>query len=132
MADFPTLIFLPDSWYQPTCYSKLIKLRQKQHQIRRVSITLPSTKGDPGATFKNDIDVTRMAIASKTTHDRNVIIIAHSYGGMIGNSAIKGFTRPRDQQTDNTSLGYVVGLILRFDCYRLNAYYSCLCDFAIL
>lgn len=82
-------------------------------------------------TFKDDLDVAREAISSETREGRDVVVIAHSYGGMVANSAIKDFTTIRDlrvgssstpvsrsarpQQTNpspNSPAGHVVGLIL--------------------
>lgn len=37
-----------------------------------------------------------------------MVLIAHSYGGMVANSAIKGFTKPRGED----SHGRIVGLVL--------------------
>lgn len=115
MSSLPTLVFIPGSWHKPICYDKVIKLLQGQHELRCVSIALPSTAGNPAATFKDDLDAAREAISSETTHGRNVVVIAHSYGGMVGNSAIKGFTKPRDattSQTQSPTTGCVIGLIL--------------------
>ncbi|RVD86720.1 uncharacterized protein DFL_004982 [Arthrobotrys flagrans] len=128
MSDLPTLVFVPGAWHRPTCYSKVIKLLQEQYQLKCSSITLPSTNGDPEATFKDDLDAARTAIANETAKGRNVVVIAHSYGGLVGNSAIKDFARPRDDaatSSASTSLstqtagqaqslisGYVVGLVL--------------------
>ncbi|EED12026.1 endonuclease/reverse transcriptase, putative [Talaromyces stipitatus ATCC 10500] len=90
MSNPPTLVFIPGAWNKPRCYDKVIKLLQDEHQLKCVSIALPTTSGDPQATFKDDLDVAREAIASETTQGRNVVVVAHSYGGMVGNSAIKG------------------------------------------
>jgi pimeloyl-ACP methyl ester carboxylesterase len=108
MADLPTLIFVPGSWHQPTCYNKIIELLQDKHGVKCIAIELPSTKGDPNATFKDDLDVAQTAIASETTQGRNVVIVAHSYGGIVGGSAVKGFTRPHVP----TSSGHVMGIVL--------------------
>jgi pimeloyl-ACP methyl ester carboxylesterase len=130
MSSFPTIIFVPGSWHKPTCYNKIIKVLQEQHKLKCISITLPSTNDSPEATFKDDVEVTREAISNETVSGRNVVIIAHSYGGMVGNSAIKGFTQPRhvvaDSSTPNSTSttaqgveqpqssanGHVIGLIL--------------------
>lgn len=130
MSNLPTLIFLPGSWHKPSCYDKIIKLLQGKHKLNCVSITLPSTTGNPAATFKDDVDAAREAISSQTTYGRDVVVVAHSYGGVVGNSAIKDFTQPRDavrssstpmststraQHTDQSQTrarGYVIGLIL--------------------
>jgi pimeloyl-ACP methyl ester carboxylesterase len=111
MSTLPTLVFVPGSWHKPTCYDKVIKLLQEEHKLNCISIILPSTAGDPSATFKDDLDVAREAISSETSQGRNVIVVAHSYGGMVGNSAIKGFAQPQDASKTSTT-GYVIGLIL--------------------
>lgn len=117
MASSPTLVFVPGSWHKPACYDKIVKLLQDKHHLKCISITLPSTTGDPSATFKDDVDAAREAIASETNHDRDVVVVAHSYGGMVGNSAIKGFAAPqhsaaRSSPPASIPGGHVIGLIL--------------------
>ncbi|KPI43218.1 uncharacterized protein AB675_6905 [Cyphellophora attinorum] len=89
----PTLIFIPGAWHLPACYGPIIHLLSTKHNFRCVPITLPSTQGDPCATFKDDLDATRVAIAAETSAGKDVVLIAHSYGGMVANSAIKGFAK---------------------------------------
>ncbi|KAF5861102.1 hypothetical protein ETB97_000613 [Aspergillus alliaceus] len=108
MSSRPTLIFIPGSWHRPTCYDPIIKLLEPH--LRCLAVSLPSTEYDPQATFKDDLSSARDAISAETTNGRDVVVIAHSYGGIVGNSAIKGFTKPRDA-ADSRS-GYVIGLIL--------------------
>lgn len=115
MSDLPTLVFIPGSWHQPTCYRKVTKLLQEQHQLRCISITLPSTTDNPAATFKDDLDTACDAISKETVQGRNVVVVAHSYGGMVGNSAIKDFAQPRHaalEQNRGRETGHVIGLIL--------------------
>jgi pimeloyl-ACP methyl ester carboxylesterase len=124
MADLPTLVFVPGSWHKPTCYDKIVTLLQDQYKLRCVSISLPSTANNPAATFKDDLDAARTAISTETSQGRDVVVIAHSYGGMVGNSAIKGFARKDVTSNTNTDIdtditptsastqGAVIGLIL--------------------
>ncbi|KAL4884931.1 alpha/beta-hydrolase [Aspergillus karnatakaensis] len=116
MPTSPTLLFIPGAWHKPTCYDKVISILKQKHSLHCISITLPTTTGDPSATFKDDTDAAREAITKEVNQGRNVVVLAHSYGGMVGNSAIKGFTRPsRDAETDTTARPeseYVIGLIL--------------------
>ena len=107
----PTLVLIPSAWHKPQCYQKLTKSFQDEHGFKCILIDLPSTNGDPNATFKDDIDAARDAIIAETTAGRNVIVISHSYGGMIGSSSIKGLTRPRSSTSD-TSKGHVLALVL--------------------
>ncbi|KAJ4289139.1 hypothetical protein N0V90_011481 [Kalmusia sp. IMI 367209] len=95
----------------PQCYEKIIKLLQDDHGFTCVPITLPTTADNPSATFKNDVDAARNAIIAETVVGRDVIVISHSYGGMVGNSAIKGLTRPQGTASGSTP-GCVTALIL--------------------
>ncbi|KAJ5438736.1 Alpha/beta hydrolase family-domain-containing protein [Penicillium daleae] len=108
MSSQPTLVFIPGSWHRPTCYDPIIKLLEPK--FRCVAVSLPSTAFDPEATFKDDLDAAQNAISAETSSGRNVVVIAHSYGGIVGNSAIKGFAKPKDG--NDSQLGYVIGLVL--------------------
>lgn len=118
MAETPTLVFIPGSWHKPICYEKIIKLLEDEHSVRCRTVTLPSTLDNPQATFKDDLDAAREVVLSEINEGRDVIVIAHSYGGMVGNSVIKGLARPKGSTTTSSDQpqarksGYVVALIL--------------------
>jgi pimeloyl-ACP methyl ester carboxylesterase len=130
MSNLPVLVFIPGSWHKPTCYNKITKILQDRHKLKCVLVTLPSTTGNPAATFKDDVDAAREAISNEFKHEHNVVVIAHSYGGMVGNSAIKDFAQPRDAiasrsagtpasapaqvtgQSQIMAAGHVIGLVL--------------------
>lgn len=114
MPASPSLVFVPGAWHKPSCYDKVIAILQESYGLKCIAITLPSTLDNPSATFKDDLDAARTAISTETNQGRDVVLIAHSYGGMVANSAIKGFARPKDTATSDptTSIGHVIGLIL--------------------
>jgi len=116
MSTLPTLVFIPGSWHKATCYDKVIKLLRDQHNLKCVSITLPSTSGQRDATFKDDIDTAHQAISNEISQGHNVVVIAHSYGGMVGNSVIKGFPK-RQNETGN-----IIGLILIASGFTLTGF----------
>lgn len=105
----PTLVFVPGSWHKSSCYERIITPLRDEHGLKCVSITLPTTQDNPNATFKDDVDAARQAIINETEANLDVIVIAHSYGGMVGNSAIKGLTSPKS--TSGTT-GCVKALVL--------------------
>lgn len=115
----PSLVFVPGSWHQPTSYERIIEILQKEYHLKCIPITLPSTTGNRDATFKDDVDAARGAITSELDLGHNVVVIAHSYGGMVGNSAIKNLTRRHSvgnseagrQQFDRSQC-HVIGLVL--------------------
>lgn len=112
MQKLPTLVFIPGSWHAASCYDLVIKLLQEKHNLKCTAVTLPSTTGDPAKTFKDDLDAARQAVSDETSCGRDVVVIAHSYGGMVGNSAIKGFARKRADASQIPAAGHVIGLIL--------------------
>lgn len=83
-------------------------------QFKCISVTLPSTLSNPSATCSDDIEAARDVIVAETTQGRDVIIVAHSYGGMVGNSAMKGLARPKQNTFTATKdpSGHVIGLVL--------------------
>jgi pimeloyl-ACP methyl ester carboxylesterase len=117
MSTKPTLVFVPGAWHRAETWAKLTSILDKQHQYKCISVSLPSTKSDPTATLKDDIDATRDAIQAETTQGHDVVVVMHSYGGIPGQSAIKGLTRPKgtDATTSTstaTQSGHVIGLII--------------------
>ena len=106
-----SIVFVPGAWHKPQCYHKIVKPLENEHNLKCILTTLPSTSGDPKATFKNDIEVVRNAIIAEIEAGQDVLVVAHSYGGMVANSAIKGLTRPRSS-TSSSNTGCVVALVL--------------------
>ncbi|KAM0720982.1 hypothetical protein Q7P37_003267 [Cladosporium fusiforme] len=115
MSGPPTLVFVPGAWHKATCYDRVIEPLREKHNINCVAVTLPSTTGNAEATFKDDVDAVRTAIATETTAGRDVIVVVHSYGGIVGESAVKGFTQAsaaQDTPTSANPTGHVKALVL--------------------
>jgi pimeloyl-ACP methyl ester carboxylesterase len=136
MTSLLTIVLIHGSWHRPICYSKIIKLLQEKYDLKCVSVALPSTSGNPAATFKDDLDAARGTISCETSRGHDVVVIAHSYGGMVGNSAIKGFTRVASSSTPLSTtadvqpvdqsqpplVGHVIGLILIASGFTLTGF----------
>jgi pimeloyl-ACP methyl ester carboxylesterase len=114
MSGKPTLVFVPGAWHTAGTWSKTTALLSAQG-YKCICITLPSTLGDPSATFLDDLTAVRDAIVGETTQGIDVVVVAHSYGGLLGSSAIKGLTRGRakpDSSPATTPTGHVIGLAM--------------------
>jgi len=112
MSQKPTLVFVHGAWHTPKCWEKVIALLEPQG-YKCIAPRLPSTTGDKEIGVKEDIDIIRDSIVSSTTQGQNVVLIAHSYGGIVASSVIKGLSKPKDgNPSDDKSAGYVIGLIL--------------------
>ncbi|KAM0341683.1 hypothetical protein ACHAPU_009931 [Fusarium lateritium] len=107
-----SFVLIPGAWHKPSCYDKIIEPLEVRHHLRCVSVTLPSTTDNPMATFKDDIDAARTAITTEIERGHDVIVVSHSYGGMVGNSVIKGLARNPSKPDTQENTGHVIGLIL--------------------
>lgn len=109
----PSLVLIAGSWHQGTCYARIIEPLQQRCKIRCTAVTLPPTMGDRETSFKDDVDAAREAIMREISQGQDVVVVAHSFGGMVGNSAIKGLGHSKKANPHQTATnGGVIGLIL--------------------
>lgn len=106
MSATPTLVLVPGSWHTPAVWDKVIEHLSAQ-DFKCVPVSLPSCSSDPSATFSDDTQAVRRAIIGEREAGRDVVLVVWSYGGQVGNSAIKGFTTP-----DSVGHGRVLGVAL--------------------
>jgi pimeloyl-ACP methyl ester carboxylesterase len=116
MASKPTFVMVPGAGHGPEVWDKISSLLGQQG-YHSISINLPTTSGDASKSFKDDVTTTQNVIRAETSQGHNVVIIVHSYGGMVGESAMKGFCRPKDATLTSTSEGYIIGLIVIASVY---------------
>jgi pimeloyl-ACP methyl ester carboxylesterase len=116
MSTKPTLIFVAGAWHSTETWSKVIKLLEAEG-YKCIPVGLPTTTGDASVSFGDDFKAVREAIIGETSQKRNVVLVLHSYGGAVGQSAVRDLTRPK-QATDSASSstdkqsGYVIGLVM--------------------
>ncbi|KAJ6788726.1 hypothetical protein PWT90_03924 [Aphanocladium album] len=105
----PTLIFVPGAWHRPETWDEAIaEVNSKGY--KGIAVTLPSTLGDPTATFGQDVKAVQEVIRQETDSGNNVVLVVHSYGGQVGNSAVKGFSPKSEGRAD--AKGNVIGLVM--------------------
>jgi pimeloyl-ACP methyl ester carboxylesterase len=103
MSPNPTLIFVAGAWHSIETWDKVISILKPHYKC--TPVTLPSTLGDAEASLEDDINAVRDAISSETQLAHDVVVVVHSYGGAVGQSAIKGLTTK-----ENTN--GVIGLVM--------------------
>jgi pimeloyl-ACP methyl ester carboxylesterase len=110
-ATKPILVFVHGAWHSPECWSRVTPILEAEG-YKCIAIDLPTTYGDPSVSLGDDVKVTRDAIEAETTEGRNVVVIVHSYGGLVGQSAIKGLARPKEGVVSERAAGYIIGLVV--------------------
>lgn len=114
MSSKPTLVLIPGAWHRAEIWDKVTTLLKEQ-QYKCIPVELPSTAGDPSIGFGDDITAVRNIVLSETKQGRDVIIVVHSYGGAVGQSAVKGLTRRKPDDLISTAdapTGHVLGLVM--------------------
>lgn len=114
MSHKPTLVFVPGAWHGPEVWNKVSSELEAQ-QYRCVRVALPSTLSDPSATFGDDVNAVRDAIVAETTRGCDVVVVEHSYGGQVGNSAVRGLARKTQDASSSSAKGasgHVVGIAM--------------------
>jgi pimeloyl-ACP methyl ester carboxylesterase len=116
MTTRPTIVLVPGAGHAPETWDRVSKLLEAE-QLDCISIDLPTTHGDPSATFVDDVKVTRDTIESKTSQGLDVVVVVHSYGGWVGQSAMKGFAHSTNEAAPEGKPGHVIGLVLIASTY---------------
>lgn len=113
MIQKPTLVFVPGAWHRAETWDKVVAQLQPQG-YKSIAVTLPSTSGNPSLGFKEDFLAVREVIRAETSQGHNVVVIVHSYGGLVGVSAAKAFTLQShdDTPTAADATGHVIGFCL--------------------
>ncbi|OAG00818.1 alpha/beta-hydrolase [Paraphaeosphaeria sporulosa] len=88
----PTILFVPGAWHLPSCYD-LVSAPLSAAGYSTVSVALPSNSHNPVPSFEPDISAIRAALAPLVEAGKDVVVVAHSYGSVPANEAIKGLTR---------------------------------------
>jgi pimeloyl-ACP methyl ester carboxylesterase len=109
MVNKPVFVFVPGAWHAAEVWSKVSSLLKEQG-YNSVSISLPTTSGDNTLSLVDDVKATQEAIQAETSQGRNVVVVVHSYGGVVGESAIKSFTAK--DGTASSNAGHVIGLFV--------------------
>lgn len=66
MTNIPTFVFVPGAWHGAATWEKVTPILDS-HGYHSISVTLPSTAGDPTSTFSHDVQAVQTAILSATS-----------------------------------------------------------------
>jgi pimeloyl-ACP methyl ester carboxylesterase len=111
MTDKPLFILVPGAWHGPETWGK-VSSQLKELGYNSVSVTLPTTSKGINASFEDDVKATQNVLQAGISQGHNIVIVVHSYGGVVGQSAIKGFTRLRNSAAPARGNSYVIGLVV--------------------
>lgn len=87
----PTLVWVPGSWLSTDIYRKMAS---RLWEYRSIVIDQPTNKMRPGSKdMHEDITHTHHIIENELDLGNDVVVIAHSAGGLIGSHATRGLSK---------------------------------------
>jgi pimeloyl-ACP methyl ester carboxylesterase len=87
----PTVVFVHGAWHSPEFYAPLLDgLRKTKFHV--IAPHLPSAGGSSD-NFNDDVLLVRRSIASQVNDGHEVVVVMHSYGGMVGSAAVEGLSK---------------------------------------
>ncbi len=88
MCSKPTFLFVPGAWHLPAYFDPLIAYCSA-HGYPSVAVTLPAVNSSPAVTsLQPDVDTVAAALAALLNGGSDVVVVMHSYGGMVGTDAV--------------------------------------------
>lgn len=117
MNPLPTIVLVHGSWHTPANYQSYVNDLQAKGFTVHCPL-LPTSKGDrpPKADLPDDVAHVRSVIETCVERGERVLLIMHSYGGMVGTDAAQGLdlaTRRKANQTGGViHLLYICAYIL--------------------
>jgi len=91
MNSKPTVIFVTGAWHKPHLYAGLLEGLQRT-RFPVIAPYLPSIGGTCDS-FYDDVHVVRRAIAEEVSQGHEIVVLMHSYGGMVGSAAVQGYSK---------------------------------------
>ncbi|KAJ0159558.1 hypothetical protein CTA2_9479, partial [Colletotrichum tanaceti] len=89
-ATLPTVVFTPGAWHGPQSFD-LVRAGLALKGYESKAITLPSVGAEPATIgLEEDAAVLRSTIETLADAGKEVVVVVHSYGGMVGSNAVEG------------------------------------------
>jgi len=111
MADLPTLLLLHGSWHSYETWQRLTPLlNTKGYRTITPQVLFCGTE-DPLTSIAPCISQIQDLIAAETGEGRNVVMVNHSFGGVVGCSAVNGFTATNPGRLAPDAKGKVIGIV---------------------
>lgn len=110
--DKPIFLFVPGAWHQPEAFDGIRALMAKRG-LQTAVVALPSVGAEPPTKgLHDDIDHVRATITHLADDGRQVVVVAHSYGGMVCSGAVQGLEySTRQARSDSGQKGGVIMLV---------------------
>ncbi|KAI2633164.1 hypothetical protein GGS26DRAFT_555509 [Hypomontagnella submonticulosa] len=95
----PAILFVSGAWHTPAHYAPFTaKLEAQGYEV--FVPQLPTCGGKAGTTWKDDVPFLHSIVEPHMDLGKEFIVVCHSYGGIPGCTATKGYTVEERQQAE--------------------------------
>ncbi|KAK8133532.1 alpha/beta-hydrolase [Apiospora sp. TS-2023a] len=111
IAELPAIVLVPGAWTAPAAFHQLIRiLETKGFTVHAPALPTNNGHRPPDSSFDDDVQAVRQVVQRLVEDEgKEVMVLMHSYGGVVGTTALRGLTR-QDRETRG-QLGGVVHLL---------------------
>lgn len=108
-AELPTIVFTPGAWHGPQSFD-LVRAGLTLKGYESEAITLPSVGAEPATvSLDEDAAVLRSTLTTLADAGKQIVLVVHSYGGMVGANAVSGLGY--QQRANNSETGGVIMMV---------------------
>jgi pimeloyl-ACP methyl ester carboxylesterase len=117
MDQKPTILFIHGAWHTNEAFGQVQNyLAEAGYGIKNVQLPSSSVEGPYVLGIDDDVEVIRNALEEIVHAKGDVVIVMHSYGGIPGSSAVRGFSKTDRQKQGKdggvTQMIYMTALAL--------------------
>lgn len=111
MTSKPVIIFVPGAWHPPSCFAPVMdRLEAADYETKGVELVSVGP-AEHIMDFKPDVEAIQAAMMPYCNQGKDILMVVHSYGGMIGSEAVRGF-----EKTTREKEGKKGGLVHIYFC----------------
>ncbi|KXJ87929.1 Alpha/beta hydrolase fold-1 [Microdochium bolleyi] len=86
----PTIVFAPGAWHTPDCFD-IVRHALQQRGWATESVNYPTVGAEPPTKgLADDAAAVRSAVEALADQGKEVVLVVHSYGGLVGANAVEG------------------------------------------
>jgi pimeloyl-ACP methyl ester carboxylesterase len=108
MSSKPTIVFVPGAWHSPEGF-RLVMDQLQAAGYDTKGVTLASVGAEtPLKDFGPDVEAIQKVLQPLADEGKDVVLVVHSYGGVIGTEAVRGFAKSdREKEGKNGGVSHL-------------------------
>jgi pimeloyl-ACP methyl ester carboxylesterase len=98
----PAIVFVPGAWHIPDTFHLVIaELQAAGYETKGVNLASVGAE-TPLEDFRPDVEAVQQVLKPLADEGKDILLVVHSYGGVIGNEAVKGFAKSDREKEGKT------------------------------